>query len=713
MTIAPSRVRVGPVRMGELDGVEPDDVIRGLTASDGLVVLAGQWAGGGVVIAAEPVHTTGPEISLDDVLRAGVRSGDPDVLGGGWFGWLGYPDREGNARHWFGLYPNVLRFRSDERCWYDESVAGLVPDRQLAQRSAQLVELALAAARTAAAGSGPGGYRVGPLTSDTSRAEYCAAVEVCIDHIRAGEIYQANICQQLTGTFDGDPVPLFADLVEQLQPAYAGLVCSGDTTVVSASPELFLARTGRRVASVPIKGTRPCSGPGPDDPGALELRRSSKERAENIMIVDLVRNDLGRVAQTGSVVVPSLLRVEAHCGVWHMVSRVEAELAVTRADDDLLAATFPAGSITGAPKTSARAVIDSLERSPRGVYTGSLGYLTHDRAELNVAIRTLEISGGQLRFGVGAGITASSVPALEWEECRHKVAPLAAVMAADVAMEAPAAPVIRSADLGVFETILVLDGRPVELGAHLDRLRASADELWGQELPAELTSEVLAASAKADSSAVRLRIDVYHAGDGALTWTVAATRTLGPSPMAGQGGLRLPCIAVDEGFGRHKWVDRTLIDSIEDGNRGREVLVVDNDGVCLETTRGSLMLVRGDTLVTPALDGRILPGVTRRAVLDLADQHGVAVEIGSVRMDDIAAADGVAMCNSLVGLSWVRWCAGGLWERPSPLLADLSVALQQRWRRQAAAPREVPRPAQPPQLRSRGGRRVPRVRRKG
>jgi len=264
-------------------------------------------------------------------------------------------------------------------------------------------------------------------------------VGACIERICAGDIYQANLCLRMDADFAGDVTSLFADLVEALQPAYGALICTRSHAIVSVSPELFLRRDGDTVTSAPIKGTRPKSNRGRDrDPAAIELLRSAKERAENVMIVDLVRNDLGRVAATGTVQVPSLLAVEEHCGVWHLVSRVSAMLAPGCGDADLLAATFPAASVTGAPKRAARGVIAQLERKPRGVYTGAIGYLSpHAGLELNVAIRTAVISYRHtpphlLSLGVGAGITAGSVPADEWQECLAKAAPLVHAWSRDV-----------------------------------------------------------------------------------------------------------------------------------------------------------------------------------------------------------------------------------------------------------------------------------------
>ena len=413
----------------------PVALIRHLRASPGLAVLHGEWAGGGTLISARPSATmTDTNEIVTALSEQGRGPSVSSVVGGGWFGWLSYPDSSswrvsdevGILGDHLGFYPNVLRYRRDDGCWYDEALLGIVSDDSLDARRRDVTALL----RRAASNSGPG-YRVGPLRPRESRAWYTASVGACIERIRAGDVYQANLCFRMDADFTGEVTGLFADLIEALQPAYGALICTRSHAIVSISPELFLRRDGDTVTSAPIKGTRRKSTGGRDrDPAAIELLRSPKERAENVMIVDLVRNDLGRVATTGTVHVPSLLAVEEHCGVWHLVSRVSATLAPSCANADLLAATFPAASVTGAPKQAARGVIAALERRPRGVYTGAIGYLSpHAGLELNVAIRTAVISYRRaaphlLSLGVGAGITAGSVPADEWQECLDKAAPL-------------------------------------------------------------------------------------------------------------------------------------------------------------------------------------------------------------------------------------------------------------------------------------------------
>ncbi len=276
-------------------------------------------------------------------------------------------------------------------------------------------------------GPAPGDWR-----SSLDRAAYTAGVRRIREYIAAGEVYQVNLCRILSAPL---PDPARAD-VEALSavlargnPApYAGVVRlpAHGTEVATASPELFLRRYGSIVESGPIKGT----GRVPED-----LR--DKDRAENVMIVDLVRNDLGRVCRTGSVTVPALCAVEAHPGLVHLVSTVRGELAEEHrktAWADLLDATFPAGSITGAPKLASQRIIEELETAPRGPYCGGIGWVDADRGtgELAVGIRTFWIDrtaaeGPVLRFGAGAGITWGSDPEGEWDETELKARRLLAV----------------------------------------------------------------------------------------------------------------------------------------------------------------------------------------------------------------------------------------------------------------------------------------------
>ncbi|AJE39780.1 chorismate-binding protein [Streptomyces nodosus] len=273
----------------------------------------------------------------------------------------------------------------------------------------------------------PGGWR-GPAaadwTSSLDRAAYTAGVRRIRERIATGEVYQVNLCRVLSAPVaPGVDVDALTAVLARGNPApYAGTIRlpGHGVEIATASPELFLRRAGRVVESGPIKGT-----------GRTEADLLEKDHAENVMIVDLVRNDLGRVCTTGSVTVPDLCVVEKHPGLVHLVSMVRGELLPDAGWPQLLAAAFPAGSITGAPKSSALRIIDALETAPRGPYCGGIGWVDADRGvgELAVGIRTFWIdrAEGVLRFGAGAGITWGSDPDREWRETELKAARLLAV----------------------------------------------------------------------------------------------------------------------------------------------------------------------------------------------------------------------------------------------------------------------------------------------
>jgi para-aminobenzoate synthetase component 1 len=260
--------------------------------------------------------------------------------------------------------------------------------------------------------------------SSLDRDSYEKGVEAIRQAIAAGDVYQVNLCRVLSAPAPKgfDVAALGAALAEGNPAPYSAVVRvpSAGVHVASASPERFLRRDRAQVWSSPIKGTAATSS------GFLP-----KDRAENVMIVDLVRNDLGRVCEYGTVTVPGLCVPEAHPGLFHLVSTITGRLRPGTGWRDVIEATFPPGSVTGAPKIAATDIIDRLETAPREIYCGAVGWVDADRGlgELNVAIRTFWLSEGELRFGTGAGITYDSTPAGEWEETELKARKLVGLAA--------------------------------------------------------------------------------------------------------------------------------------------------------------------------------------------------------------------------------------------------------------------------------------------
>jgi para-aminobenzoate synthetase component 1 len=264
---------------------------------------------------------------------------------------------------------------------------------------------------------------LGAGRSSLTRAEHETRVHAIQELLRAGECYQVNLTRRLRFDAAPDPVALFAALARANPAPHAGMIAIDDLAVVSASPERFLRVDGRTVETRPIKGTAV------DD---AMLRESAKDRAENVMIVDLARNDLGRVCEFGSVAVPGLMEVEAHPGLHHLVSTVTGTLRAGVGLEDLVRATFPPASVTGAPKPRVLQAIEDLEPVRRGVYCGAFGWIDADRAraDLAVAIRTFTLAGGRSYLGVGGGIVADSIAAREWAETELKAARLLAAVGA-------------------------------------------------------------------------------------------------------------------------------------------------------------------------------------------------------------------------------------------------------------------------------------------
>ena len=267
--------------------------------------------------------------------------------------------------------------------------------------------------------------------SGFARSDYLDAVERVREYIRAGDVFQVNLSQQFVLPSTRPPLEVYFRLRQASPAPFAACLDAGDHQVFSASPELFLDLAGGAVVTRPIKGTRP-RGAGPDDDAALqrELHESAKDRAENVMIVDLLRNDLSRVSEPGSVLVPEICRIEVHPTVHHLVSTVTARLAPESNAFDLLAATLPGGSITGAPKVRAMQIIRELELVPRGVYCGAIGYITWGGdLRMSVAIRTMTRRDGVLRIPAGGGIVLDSDPAAEYDETLAKARALLAAAA--------------------------------------------------------------------------------------------------------------------------------------------------------------------------------------------------------------------------------------------------------------------------------------------
>ena len=689
--IVPESARLMRIELeGELSAAEGTLLVRG---DDRPFSLAGDWAGGGALVGSEPLVVAAPEDDPFELLDrqprvAGAERADADAsvgaVGGGWFGYLGYnlgarlervpppPPRHVKLPDFaLAFYDHLLRLDADGR-WSFEALWTDARDAELRARL-ELLRTRLAA-----------GVRERPVWVGTFQpappggAGHMTAIDECRERIAAGEIFQANLCLRLEAEWKGDPLDLFARTADTLEPRHAGLVTGPWGAVCSLSPELFLRRRAREVVSEPIKGTAPrVLAAGREGTRAADTRAvlaaSGKDRAENVMIVDLMRNDLGRVCEYGSIRVPTLTEPRPAPGVWHLVSTVTGTLRRDAGDADLLRASFPPGSVTGAPKIQAMRVIAELEAGGREAYTGAVGFASPVAGlELNVAIRTLELRGERIWMGAGGGIVADSVAERELEECFVKARPVIAAAGARLVEEprvsrvAPVPALAGGADrpdpaLGVFETLLVRGGAAVDARAHLARLERSVGALFGQELPEDVLARVLAAAA--GGRLQRLRVT---AAPGTAFVDIAA------EPLAAEPGpdpVTLAPAVLPGGLGAHKWSDRRLLDEL--AHRLDAVpLLLDLDGDVLEAAHANLFIVEGTHLVTPPLDGRQLPGTVRARVLAL---HPAREE--RLSLDRVAAADELLLASSVRGIHPARLSDG-----PEPrfqLGARLRAALRE------------------------------------
>ncbi len=431
-------------------------------------------------------------------------------------------------------------------------------------------------------------------------AEHAREIRRIRELIRAGDSYQVNLTYRLRQAFTGDPFGLFAHLCAAQHPRYGAYLDLGDWVVCSASPELFFLQEGDRVQCQPMKGTaaRGMTLAG-DQERAEALRGSQKERAENLMIVDMVRNDLGRIAEIGSVQVPELFRLEKYRTLWQLTSRVEAR---TRADPlEVLAALFPAASITGAPKRRTMDIIAELETGPRGLYTGTIGFLAPGRrAQFNVAIRTavLDRGSGWLEYGTGGGIVWDSEPELELTESRTK---------ARILTEPLPPP---------FSLLETLRWTPAEgyflLDRHLSRLADSA-RYFDYACDIGLVADRLGALARGlppRPMRIRLLLDP----DGAIH--------LEARPLEAEGdrvwrvALATTPVRRDDPFLYHKTSHRRLYDAARAAAPGYDDVILFNDrGEVTESCIANLILEIGGERYTPPLDCGLLGGTYRAELL--------------------------------------------------------------------------------------------------
>ncbi|MDB5697246.1 MAG: para-aminobenzoate synthase component [Alphaproteobacteria bacterium] len=480
--------------------------------------------------------------------------------------WRAAPPADAPPLLWFGLFEKVVEIAP-------EHMAAHLPEGRTAWAS--------------------------PPVPRIGASAYLDAVARVKRHIADGDVYQANLTFPADVHFSGEPLALYAALRDRARAGHGGIVFTGNHWLLSFSPELFFALSDGRLTARPMKGTAPrVADPGEDRAAAASLAEDPKQRAENLMIVDLLRNDAARVSRPGTVKVPELFTVEHYPTVHQMISQVTAELAPGTDAVDVLEAIFPCGSVTGAPKIRAMELITELEPQPRGVYTGAIGRIAPaGEARFNVAIRTLAFRAGETcaSLGLGSGVVADSRGDEEWRECLAKGG-------------------FGSDGTSSFDLIETMAFDPHEgiarLEQHLLRMKASAAAL-GFAFDRHHARNELQAATFRFRDAKKLRLMLARSGAIAIE-----SRTLPAAPARPIEVALLPLpVAASDFRLRHKTSDRAFYDAARAQSGCFEAVFVDADGFLTEGSFTSLFVERAGALLTPPLSRPILPGILRAELI--------------------------------------------------------------------------------------------------
>jgi para-aminobenzoate synthetase/4-amino-4-deoxychorismate lyase len=516
---------------------------------------------------------------------------------------------------WFGIYENCHVFDHATGRFVGDDLPGLANFLTAGPRDAvpedQSVELAPA----------------------LDESEFAGAIDAIHEWIRAGDVYQLNFTFPLTGRALAGPAALYAQLRRRQPVDYSAFVHLGaGGHILSFSPELFFRIDGplRRITTQPMKGTAPRGRTTAEDREiAGQLQNDAKNRAENVMIVDLLRSDLGRLCAYGSVEVRDLFAVERYPTLWQMTSTVTGTLRKDAGYHDIFRALFPCGSITGAPKVRAMQLISDLEGGPRGVYTGAIGFFSREETVFNVAIRTLELDRNRATMGVGSGIVIDSSAGEEYRECLLKAEFLAR----------------PSQDFSLIETMLWEGGYPL-LDLHLDRLEDSANYFDFAFDRGEIEAALRDAAEKfADRLPRRVRLLLSCEGSLQIEHETLPPNTTEPPRV---------CIASDrtdakDRFLYHKTTHRALYANAYRAASAAgfaDVLFLNQEGQLTEGAISNVFIEKAGHWSTPPVSCGLLPGVQRRHLLATRPE----IEERMLTLDDLKSADAVYIANAVRGL---------------------------------------------------------------
>jgi para-aminobenzoate synthetase/4-amino-4-deoxychorismate lyase len=476
---------------------------------------------------------------------------------------------------------------------------------------------------------------IAEIRAGVSRPDYSAAVESALRHIAGGDVYQVNLTWRIDFTFFGSALALYRKLRRSQPVNYGAYLSLPDRVILSLSPELFLERCGDELVSKPMKGTSARAGEnGTDQMVAKDLYLSEKDRAENLMIVDLIRNDLGKIAQTGSVQVDRLFAVEQYPTVYQMVSQVSGRVP-DRSLFHTLKALFPSGSVTGAPKMRAMEIISGLERSSRGIYTGTIGHIRPGGDFVfNVAIRTIELMpDNRGRLHVGSGIVADSSANSEYAECWLK---------ARFLTELPC-------DFAILETLLLQRGELQLIDAHLNRLKASARFFGFEYSESHIRAALHDTQKKRPEGPHRVRLTLEK--DGKIDVQVQALIDL---PERLSFVIARERMDSSDPLLRHKTTARSLYDRVLRRLKTEcfDALFFNEREELTEGARSNVFLMKNGKWFTPPVESGLLDGIMRQEILRTRP-----VRIQKLDRDDLLNADAVYLSNALRGLVRVKLTA--------------------------------------------------------
>jgi para-aminobenzoate synthetase component I len=520
---------------------------------------------------------------------------------------------------------------------------------------------------------------------DMTRSEYYSSIEKIREYIASGDVYQVNFAQRFEADFSGDPFGLFRHYYEENPAPFFAFINAGDHQIVSTSPERFIYRNGNRIETRPIKGTRP-RGTDVETDQALkrELEDSKKDESELSMIVDLMRNDLGKVCECGSVNVLHHKKLEQYENVHHMISIVEGKLNPGYDSVDLIRATFPGGSITGCPKIRAMEIIDELEPSRRHVYTGSIGYLSfHDTMDLSIAIRTATVVNDKMFVSFGGGIVYDSEPSKEYDETLRKGKTFLAdkkiiktngkperawingvIKPLDQAR-------IRVADLGFqygygfFETIRFAGGAPCYLDEHIARFNLAWKELFRTECPdlswKDIINQVVNTNKLTDTSAaVKIIASWGTRNSPPFDHTLVVTAKPYTNRLSGSSSDGLSLVTYPHprqnplaDYKSLNYLYYYLARTWAREHGADEALILNPDHTVSETNTANIIAIKGKSVLMPA-SPHVLPGVMEQKVLNVLLSQGYGIELMNLKTEDLLSADNVIITNSLMGAAPIK-----------------------------------------------------------